>query len=395
MIYIFAKKGEKMKNNFLKKGITILLGGFMMFSAVACGGDNSGGNNSVNSTPVNPITVISVANESKNVFFMDGDILTYFSEDYQSRFIDDFVNETSTKGDVYYQKGVSLSWKDESATPSSYYIVYLSESANFESSRYLFAQDGDMSVIADNLKRGTKYYWYVEREDGEASSTFSFTTSDAQPATVKIEGISNTRDIGGYLAANGKTVKQGMVYRAAELDGVTRQGIKTVTETLKIKTDLDLRKAQESGKIYSPLGNDIQYINISAPLYSGIFEKDAQAAMRDIIKVFADKNNYPIMFHCSLGRDRTGTLAFLLDGLLGVPYFELLKEYELSYFSNAVNKDFQTSATMTEGNLNAMYSKLMSTYGRDNELSENIEKYLLEIGVTAEEIQSIKDILLV
>ncbi len=385
-----------MKKTILKKTATFLLGGCMIFASAAC--DGNGGNSDGASDSMfarSPIKATSVEHGSKNVLFMSGDILTYFSEDYQPRYIDEFVDGNKTKGDVYYQTGVTLSWNDESPTASAYYLVYLSETQDFAKSRYLFAQNGATSVTADNLKRDTAYYWYVERDDGETSPTFAFTTAYAQPRTVNIEGISNTRDIGGYLTEGGKVVKQGMLYRAAALDGVTQKGIKTATETLQIKTDLDLRKAQESGKTYSPLGNSVNYINISAPLYAGIFEETAKTQMRDIIKVCADESNYPMMFHCSLGRDRTGTLAFLLNGLLGVPYVELIKDYELSYFSEAMNKDFQTSATMTEGNLNGMYSILMKSYGKNNTLSENVEKYFLAIGVTEGEIQSIKDILLV
>ncbi len=381
-----------------KKGLAIVLGICMALSTAACdivSSENKGGSAADSSgSAAALIAPISVADGSKNVFFTDGDILTYFSEDYQPGYIDDFVNEKSTKGDVYYQKGVTLSWKDEFATPSEYSIVYLSETESFAESRHYIARNMN-SVTADNLKRGTKYYWYVERDNGEVSQTFSFETSEAQPRTVNVEGISNTRDIGGYLTSNGKIVKQGMVYRAAALDGVTKQGIKTATGTLKIQTDLDLRKASEAEKTYSPLGEGVRYINISSPYYSGIFSKDVQTELRDIMKVFAEERNYPIMFHCSLGRDRTGTIAFLLNGLLGVSYYDLLKDYELSYFSEAVNKDFQTSATMTEGNVNGMHAVLLRTYGRNNDLSKNIELFLLDIGVTAEEIQSIKDILLV
>jgi hypothetical protein len=40
--------------------------------------------------------------------------------------------------------------------------------------------------------------------------------------------------------------------------------------------------------------------------------------------------------HCVYGEDRTGFLSFLLEGLLGVSYSDLAKEYELTFFCNKI-----------------------------------------------------------
>ena len=52
------------------------------------------------------------------------------------------------------------------------------------------------------------------------------------------------------------------------------------------------------------------------------------------ISAFADPNNYPMNFHCAVGRDRTGTTAFLILGLLGVDEETLIREYYSSFFSS-------------------------------------------------------------
>jgi protein tyrosine/serine phosphatase len=48
--------------------------------------------------------------------------------------------------------------------------------------------------------------------------------------------------------------------------------------------------------------------------------------------VLADESNYPIFFHCAIGTDRTGTLAYLINGLLGVPEEDLYYDYCFSNF---------------------------------------------------------------
>jgi hypothetical protein len=50
-------------------------------------------------------------------------------------------------------------------------------------------------------------------------------------------------------------------------------------------------------------------------------------------KFLADRNNYPIYFHCWGGADRTGSLAFLLGAFLGMTKEELIYEYEFTSLS--------------------------------------------------------------
>ena len=56
-------------------------------------------------------------------------------------------------------------------------------------------------------------------------------------------------------------------------------------------------------------------------------------SLRDIFAVLSDESNYPVYFHCNAGADRTGTLAFLIEGLLGVSYADTIRDFELTSFS--------------------------------------------------------------
>ena len=52
-----------------------------------------------------------------------------------------------------------------------------------------------------------------------------------------------------------------------------------------------------------------------------------------MLEVVAGKNLY---FHCRIGTDRTGTVAYVLEGLLGVPEEDRVEDYELSFFYGLV-----------------------------------------------------------
>ena len=114
--------------------------------------------------------------------------------------------------------------------------------------------------------------------------------------------------------------------------------------------------------------------------------------MRDNLKIFANSQNYPVVFHCAVGRDRTGTLATTLGLLLGVKV-ELLKEdYAVSFFSKACN-----SANFNEyiTNMNSLF-RFFENYGGKNKGSiyERTENYCRLIGLTDSDINSIRNNLL-
>ena len=45
------------------------------------------------------------------------------------------------------------------------------------------------------------------------------------------------------------------------------------------------------------------------------------------------KEDKPVYFHCSVGADRTGSIAFLIGALCGMSEDQLAKEFELTSFS--------------------------------------------------------------
>jgi len=105
--------------------------------------------------------------------------------------------------------------------------------------------------------------------------------------------------------------------------------------------------------------------------------------IRDIFRDLANPANYPMYMHCTYGLDRTGTVCYLLEALLGADETDLIRDYELSalYHGHASGDTLDPLHTTLE------------TYDGNN-LSEKVASYLLSTGVTAEEIASIRSIFL-
>ena len=196
-----------------------------------------------------------------------------------------------------------------------------------------------------NLLPGTKYYYAVTHvlSDGSVvtAKTGSFTTG-AQPwRLLRVEGIQNVRDLGGWTGLDGKKIKYGMLFRGSAMDDgtfrdllLTGSGRNEMVSNLGIRAELDLRWNYTESSI-SP---DTDYLCISVSQYAmAITDAERRAQFKTcfewIMARLSESPAKPVYFHCQGGCDRTGTTAFLLLGLLGVSESDLARDYELSSFS--------------------------------------------------------------
>lgn len=275
-------------------------------------------------------------------------------------------------------------------------------------------------VPRPNLKLGQTYYWKVwcgKAKTARESPVVSFTTDGQPPRWIAVEGRTrNIRDLGGWKTRDGRRVKQGMVFRGQGLNDNSVNGeekgrnrlmvedVEFFTKTLGIKTDLDLRSHREvSNMKASPLGDGVKFIHHSSAAYAGIFVKkhgdkisstNGMKTMAANFRVFCDEKNYPIYFHCIGGADRTGSLAYVLNGILGVDRHDLETDWESTFYPNLpeMHKGYNgQSSWRSEQHFNNGFSK----YGDANtSWNERIELYLLDCGVTKEEIAKFRSIML-
>ena len=210
---------------------------------------------------------------------------------------------------------------------------------------------GDVESGATTLRNfeiARTYRWRVTPKGGKPSAWRTFRTEDVAPRLIDWPGIPNVRDLGGRRGFGGKRVRQGLIYRSEGLngnasgeDGARKPGRKRLTEDtarwgrewLGIRTDLDLRTPREiEFMTESPLGPTVRWINISSSDYGGMFGKRGKEQFAKCFRVFLDEGNYPIDFHCIAGADRTGSLACILNAILGVDEEELWRDWEVTGF---------------------------------------------------------------
>ena len=154
---------------------------------------------------------------------------------------------------------------------------------------------------------------------------------------IHVPGARNVRDVGGWTG-----LREGRVFRGTELNAVGDHKLKIgaagrniLLRQLGIKTDLDFRavdaKSRGNCVTNSALGADVRLVDAPILAYTGMFDQTNEYAAA--LRVFADEKNFPVYMHCWGGADRTGTVAFILEGLCGVPEADLAIDYELTSFS--------------------------------------------------------------
>ena len=293
-------------------------------------------------------------------------------------------------------KPVTLSYEIKSA-PKGYAVksatFVVSEDTAYSNPFTIEAESKETRASFYNLKTGTAYYYRIDirfTNDTVSSVSGQFRTAMG-PRLMNVEGVYNMRDLGGWTTTDGRVVKQGLLYRGCELDGavadnytITKAGINTMLNDLGIKTDMDLRLDSENPHNIDVLGGNVVHKHYGTAMYVENFNAgENREKMRKVFSDLADKNQYPAYIHCTYGLDRTGVVCYLLGALLGVPQESLMQDYELS----AMHHGYVSDEKMEE-----FVERVNQLPGAT--LSDKVEGYLLTIGVTEQEIDSIREIFL-
>ena len=119
-----------------------------------------------------------------------------------SQYTQRITEEYYTKKDCFAPKDVTISWKYKKEALS--YTLKLSTKADMSEAKTYTTYDKYVSI--SDLYAGKHYYYQIIASIGDKtveSKVFDFVTASL-PRTISIEGVSNTRDIGGYYTEDGK-----------------------------------------------------------------------------------------------------------------------------------------------------------------------------------------------
>lgn len=265
-------------------------------------------------------------------------------------------------------------------------------------SREQTLEAGSYYIEVTNLCPNTHYHYEVTAGD-KLLTHGEFDTEGRVHQLFFKSRIRNCRDLGGWKTEDGKTVKYRMLYRGGRLNGSYLS--KSGKEDLKaegIRAQLDLR-GEDDVLSESTLASFIEDYAFCAPCieegYSQLINNDKEK-VRQCMEFIMDcvENNKPVFFHCSLGRDRTGTITMLLLGFLGVPEGDISQEYELTQFAPhgyATSDGEKTKMTRLadyDGAARAIWAYVDEESGET--FADGVEKYFLEIGLSQEDLDKFR-----
>jgi protein-tyrosine phosphatase len=219
----------------------------------------------------------------------------------------------------------------------------------------------------------------------------------------EVPGILNLRDMGGYVARDGRKTAKGRFMRSAGLSGSGDEG-RAGLVALGVDCVIDLRSTSERGFL-PDLAEDIpgiHYVHVPmldyiasnfashnyhefpssmAELYCSLLV-NSQESFKRVFEVFAESSFKRCLFHCTAGKDRTGVTAMLLLGLAGVDDEEIVADYSLTdelltgtWLSRSAPGVPNYVLLAAEENMRFTLSFLRENYG-------GAVSYLTEIGVS-------------
>lgn len=169
----------------------------------------------------------------------------------------------------------------------------------------------------------------------------------------------NFRELGGWPAAGGRTVKHGLFYRCGALCELASEADRARFEALGIKVICDLRSSGERAAQPDPAFAGVRRHDISAILDENgkevnfdpnaflQMDKQALTALGNMLSDFYARlpfdnaaykamfaeiraGELPLLFHCSAGKDRTGVAAALILLALGADRETVLRDFMIT-----------------------------------------------------------------
>lgn len=198
------------------------------------------------------------------------------------------------------------------------------------------------------------------------------------------------RDLGGIQNKEGRTIKKNYLIRSANLSKINSRTLQRLKKCHLCKI-IDLRTNEETAEkpnkilpgteyIHIPIFNDktvgitrekdigIKEMLRTMPDLTGLYrsmvtDEFSVAQLKQIVHEIIDSNGYPILFHCSAGKDRTGIVALLLLSILDVSEDKIIRDYLYD------SKKHQLKSL-------GLYLTLIFTT-RDKALASKVRKYYL------------------
>ena len=195
-----------------------------------------------------------------------------------------------------------------------------------------------------------------------------------------------TTGMGAYALYRSSSPVDPMINRNREADAaVNAAGIRTVMNMADSESAM---KGYEdySYTYYARL--DIIALNMMVDFYSDNFKAGLAEGFR-----FLAAHEAPFLIHCVAGKDRTGFACAVLESLMGASADEVVADYMETYYNfYGVEPGTEAYRIIADGNIRSILAEAFEVESIDDvDLAACAEAYLLNIGMTGEEIAQLRE----
>ncbi len=363
-------------------------------------------------------TIVLVAYEGKEVDVLQPELRAYVEQREDAKALAEILKAESSTAKSLMTQAVSFFW---SATGQAPYTLSFADNQAFTNA-YEHTVSGTSCSDVGYFIPGVTYYWKVTSADGQHSKVDTFKTKDLVGRVITAGSMRNMRDMGGWGVGDGKRVAYGKLYRGDDPVEHGNAATLKLMRYLGINGEIDVRLNTTTKENF--LGVEKPFLNAGLKYFSqnlpnttvgtwaetnGDFPIPLTVISENVGKIFkflADESNYPVYLHCTWGKDRTGTICYIIGGLLGMRYEDLMCDYELSSFGNGIKTQprneivadmenggwkFRDAKDDPWGHVGRMHYDIAQNYPASTQ-AESIAKYLKqECGVTDAEIAKVRE----
>ena len=361
----------------------------------ATGGGETEGSFTFDETALNTPQEIHTLNQknylnfSKPYYSITGSDLNDFSA----------TGSSSLSKSSWAPKSVTVSWNytaPSGKTVSKFQLLYGQRSDLGDA--YTVEGTTSNSVSFVNPYLGDNYFKVIANfSDGtkEASPIKIFKVDTQAPRNLDVGNMPNCRDMGGRTTYAGGKIKQGLIYRTAGNKFDNRSSIDSacknvLTNQLKVKTEINVANSTSNNVNLTGTKVVDAFMAYGATPYSNLARNSVR--IRQVMDVLAEESNYPVFYHCRIGTDRTGITGVMINGLLGVPFNEVIQDYGFSNFSPIDNQRYPGKTPDSNGDdIKKYIDEILAMPGIN--FQEQTYNALLSIGCQPETLNNIIDIM--
>ena len=177
---------------------------------------------------------------------------------------------------------------------------------------------------------------------------------------LRFDKLSNTRDLGGMMTKDGRTIVPGKLIRSGQLYDISPSDIRNLSELIDTVVDFRTEDEKRENPDTDIPGSSYHFIPVVESFSAAVSHEDEsnegriaklvfdpEGSLRymcamyrrfvfsdfsvsqygKFLRILLDDHKRAVLWHCSVGKDRAGTAALIVEKILGIPDEDIIADF--------------------------------------------------------------------